>query len=141
MDIQLKGTYISKTSGDAFLFVGLKKDKTKQERTNYKDLFLSPKVFQWESENNTTRDNAVGRKLLAAKKAYLFVRKVDEEDGINSPFTYFGTGTLTNARDSVVVNTVTNAENKTLLFDVILDNEVPVEYRVDFEVPNEGTFS
>ena len=141
MDIQLKGTYISKTSGDAFLFVGLKKDKTKQERTNYKDLFLSPRVFQWESENNTTRDNAVGRKLLAASKAHLFVRKVDEEDGINSPFTYFGTGTLTNARDSVVVNTVTNAENKTLLFDVILDNEVPVEYRVDFEVPNEGTFS
>ena len=136
MDIQLKGTYISKTSGDAFLFVGLKKDKTKQERTNYKDLFLSPKVFQWESENNTTRDNAMGRKLLASKKAYLFVRKVDEEDGINSPFTYFGTGTLTNARDSVVVNTVTNTENKTLLFDVILDNEVPVEYRTDFEVPD-----
>ena len=136
MDIQLKGTYISKTSGDAFLFVGLKKDKTKQERTNYKDLFLSPKVFQWESENNTTRDNAVGRKLLAAKKAYLFVRKVDEEDGINSPFTYFGTGTLTNVRDSVVVNTKTGVENKTLLFDVVLDNEVPAEYRVDFEVPD-----
>ena len=66
----------------------------------------------------------------------MFVRKVKVEDNVLCPYTYFGTGTLTNMRESVVVNTITNAENKTLLFDVVLDNEVPVEYMVDFEVPN-----
>ena len=136
MNIKAKGTYVDEESETAYLFVDLKKDKTKQERTNYKDLFLSPNVFQWESENRTTAESTIIKQLLSAKIVHLFVRKVKVEDNVLCPYTYFGTGTLTNMRESVVVNTITNAENKTLLFDVVLDNEVPVEYMVDFEVPN-----
>lgn len=135
MNIKAKGTYVDEESETAYLFVDLKKDKTKQERTNYKDLFLSPNVFQWESENRTTAESTIIKQLLSAKIVHLFVRKVKVEDNVLCPYTYFGTGTLTNMRESVVVNTITNAENKTLLFDVVLDNEVPVEYRADFEVP------
>ena len=59
MDILLKGTYFDTETGDTYVYVGLKKDKAKQERTDYKDKFISPSIFQWESENNVTIDNSI----------------------------------------------------------------------------------
>lgn len=118
-----------------YIYVGLKKDKAKQERTDYKDKFISPELFQWESENNTTRDNNIGIKLLKSNKVYLFVRKMDDEDNIILPFTYFGTGKFENVRDSKVIDKTSNDEYKTLLFDIRLDNVVPEEYHIDFEIP------
>lgn len=137
MDIKLKGTYPDESTGNTYIYVGLKKDKAKQERTNYKDKFISSKVFQWESENNTTESNSMGLKLQNTKKVYLFVRKMDEEDNIVLPFTYFGTGRFTNMRNSHVVDLKTNAIYKTLLFDIELDKEVPEEYHIDFEIPQD----
>ena len=137
MDIKLKGTYPDESTGNTYIYVGLKKDKAKQERTNYKDKFISSKVFQWESENNTTESNSMGLKLQNTKKVYLFVRKMDEEDNIVLPFTYFGTGRFTNMRNSHVVDQKTNAIYKTLLFDIELDKEVPDEYHIDFEIPQD----
>lgn len=136
MDILLKGTYFDTNTGDTYVYVGLKKDKAKQERTDYKDKFISPSIFQWESENNTTVDNSIGIKLKNTKKVYLFVRKMDDEDNIVLPFTYFGTGKFTNMRESKVTDKKTKAVYKTLLFDIELDNTVPEEYFVDFEIPN-----
>jgi hypothetical protein len=124
MNIKLKGTYIYET-GNIFIYVGLKKDKAKQERTDYKDKFISPEIFQLESENNTTRDNNMGIKLLKTNKIYLFVRKIDDEDSIQLPFTYFGTGKFENVRDSKVIDKTNGNEYKTLLFDIRLDNPVP----------------
>ena len=135
----MKGTKFN-SDGTTYLFVGLNKDKDKQERTNYKDKFLSSCEFQWESENNTTRANSVGIKLANTKKIHLFVRKMDDEDGITLPFTYFGTGRLENPRESKVSslqNDGTYKDVPTLLFDVILDNKVPEEYWFDFEIPEE----
>ena len=68
----------------------------------------------------------------------LFVRKMDEEDGITLPFTYFGTGSFTNPRESFVKalnkdGTVSSVP--TLLFDIVLDKEVSREYFFDFEIP------
>ena len=97
----MKGT-MSENEGVTYLFVGLKKDKEKRERNNYKDKFLSASMFQWESENNTTVSNKIGEKLLNTSIVHLFVRKMDSEDGITLPFTYFGTGHFTNMRDSQV---------------------------------------
>lgn len=136
MDILLKGTYFDTNTNETYIYVGLKKDKTKQERTDYKDKFISPSIFQWESENNTTKDNSTGIKLRNTKKVYLFVRKMDSEDNILLPFTYFGTGIFTNMRESKVIDHKTNAIYKTLLFDIKLDNIIPSEYFVDFEIPN-----
>lgn len=137
MDILLKGTYFDTEAGDTYVYVGLKKDKAKQERTDYKDKFISPSIFQWESENNVTVDNSIGLKLRNTKKIYVFVRKMDDEDNIILPFTYFGTGKFTNMRESHVKDQKTGASYKTLLFDIQLDNTVPEEYFVDFEIPNE----
>lgn len=136
MDILLKGTYFDTETGDTYVYVGLKKDKAKQERTDYKDKFISPSIFQWESENNVTIDNSIGLKLKNTKNIYVFVRKMDDEDNIILPFTYFGTGKFTNMRESHVKDQKTGASYKTLLFDIQLDNTVPEEYFVDFEIPN-----
>ena len=135
MDVQLKGTYFDTQTGSTYVYVGLKKDKAKQERTNYKDKFISPTVFQWESENNTTANNSIGQKIKNTKKLYLFVRKMDDEDNIVLPFTYFGTGKFTNMRESKVIDQRTKAVFNTLLFDILLDNTVPEDYFVDFEIP------
>ncbi len=136
MDIKIKGSYFDTETGNTYIYVGLKKDKAKQERTNYKDKFISPIVFQWEAENNTTIDNSIGLKLKNTKNVYLFVRKMDEEDNIVLPFTYFGTGKFTNMRKSQIINQKTKEVYQTLLFDIQLDNTVPEEYFLDFEIPN-----
>ena len=76
--------------------------------------------------------------MLSTKIVHVFVRKMDEEDGITSPFTYFGTGVFTNTRKSKVKKLMddgTTKEVDTLLFDIELDNEVPEEYHFEFEVP------
>lgn len=135
MNIQLKGTYVEEDSGNTYIYVGLKKDKSKEIRTNYKDKFILPSIFQWESENDTTTNNNKGIKLQKTKKVYLFVRKMDEEDNIQLPFTYFGTGIFTNLRESSVISKDDEKTHPTLLFDIRLDNVVPEEYRLDFNIP------
>ena len=55
-----------------------------------------------------------------------------KEDGITLPFTYFGTGHFERTRRGE------NAGTPTLVFDVVLDHEVPEEYRFDFLVPEEN---
>ncbi len=131
MNIKLKGTYI--LNNICYIYVGLKKDKNKQERTDYKDKFISSSIFQWESENDTTLKKNKG--LLEVKEIHLFVRKMDEEDGIDLPFTYFGKGKFSNVRESEVIEKSTNIKHDTLLFDIILEKEVPSEYWFDFEIP------
>ena len=131
MNIKLKGTYI--LNNVCYIYVGLKKDKNKQERTDYKDKFISPFVFQWESENDTTLKKNKG--LLDVKEIHLFVRKMDEEDGIDLPFTYFGKGKFSNCRESEVIEKSSGIKHDTLLFDIILEKEVPSEYWFDFEIP------
>ena len=131
MNIKLKGTYI--LNNICYIYVGLKKDKNKQERTDYKDKFISPFVFQWESENDTTLKKNKG--LLDVKEIHLFVRKMDEEDGIDLPFTYFGKGKFSNCRESEVIEKSSGVKHDTLLFDIILEKEVPSEYWFDFEIP------
>ncbi len=125
----MQGTKYDTKNKITYVFVGLEKDKVAKGNFDYKDKFLSPSIFQWESVNKTTKDNAEGKKLLATKIVHLFVRKVDDEDGIVLPFTYFGTGKFTNCRDSK------NDNKPTLMFDIELDHEVDEEYRFDFQVP------
>lgn len=127
----MQGTKYDTEKKITYVFIGLEKDKVGKENFEYKDKFLSPSLFQWESVNNTTKTNAEGLKLLATEVVHLFVRKMDDEDGIVLPFTYFGTGKFTNCRESK------NGDSPTLMFDIELDNAVPEEYRFDFQIPEE----
>ena len=135
MDFRITGILYPNDQGESYFFVGLKKDKAKEEKNNYHDKFISKELFMWESQNDTTITNTKGIKLLKTKKVHLFIRKMDEEDGIVLPFTYFGTGELTNLRTSKIK--YAKKESDTLLFDIKLDNEVPEEYHFDFEIPED----
>ena len=133
MNIRLKGTYCDEITGDTYIYVGLQKDIDKDLRLNFKDRFISQNIFQWESENYTTKSNNMGIKLQNTKRVHLFVRKMKEEDNVILPFTYFGTGTFDNMRESYTEEN--GKKYETLLFDIKLDHEVPEEYRLDFNVP------
>ena len=84
----------SSRPGHVFLLVTLDKSG-KGSDFQYKDHFLSPTVFQWESQNRTRRDDAHGR-LISSHKAqgipvHLFVRKTGKiAGGGSAPFVYCG---------------------------------------------------
>ena len=128
----MRGTEFDTINNETYCYVTLKKDASVEERLNYKDKFLTPSLFQWESVKNTTFTTGDGPKLLATKKVHLFVRKIKEEDGIVLPFTYFGTGKFVNPRESFT--TENDIKHNTLLFDIELDNAVPEEYWFDFNI-------
>lgn len=112
-----------------YIFAGIKKDE--EGRLNYKDKFINNKIFQWESVANISEIEK--SKLRNAKKVHLFIRKMEREDGITLPYTYFGLGTLTNERDSYTEEN--GIRHNTLIFDILLDNEIPEIYNIDFEIP------
>lgn len=60
--------------------------------------------------------------------------KMESEDTVTLPYTYFGLGTLTNERDSYTEED--GKRHSTLLYDIVLDDEVPEDYYIDFEIPN-----
>ena len=116
--------------GIAYIFAGIKKGET--GRLNYKDKFINNKIFQWESIANVSESEK--KDLRTSKKVHLFIRKMESEDNVTLPYTYFGLGTFTNERDSYTEED--GIKHKTLLYDIILDNEVPEDYHIDFEIPN-----
>lgn len=123
-----KGTYYE--DDVAYIFAGIKKGE--EGRLNYKDKFINNKIFQWESIANVSESEK--EHLRNFKKVHLFIRKMESEDKVTLPYTYFGLGTLTNERDSYTEED--GKRHSTLLYDIVLDDEVPDDYYIDFEIPN-----
>ncbi len=116
------GTYYK--DGKMYIFAGLKKDATQQEHLKYKDKFLTPDVFQWESiANISARDEALQG---SAKEVHVFVRKVSAENGVTLPYTYIGTGSLENPRKG-------ETGNGSILYDIHMANSLPAELQEDFK--------
>lgn len=123
------GTFYG-TEGDVYIFASIKKDLTEGlEHLNYKDKFLEPSLFQWECKANISdRDLNL---LNTSKCAYLFIRKMESENGITLPFTYIGKGHLDNPRKTQ------NKENKrTFIFDIHMEEELPDYLQYDFGLTN-----
>ncbi|MCR4603619.1 MAG: DUF3427 domain-containing protein [Prevotella sp.] len=116
------GTYYK--NGNMYIFAGLKKDDSVQEHLNYKDKFLDNTTFQWESVANIKEREI--EKQQNSKQVFVFVRKVESENGITLPFTYVGTGRLLNPR----FNATTNGS---ILYDVHMDYPLTQELMEDFE--------
>lgn len=57
---------------------------------------------------------------------------MENEDTVTLPYTYFGLGTFTNEWDWYTEEN--GIKHPTLLYDIVLDNKVPDEYHVDFEI-------
>ena len=123
-----KGTYYE--DDIAYIFAGIKKGE--EGRLNYKDKFINSKIFQWESIANVSESEK--EHLRNSKKVHLFIRKMESEDTVTLPYTYFGLGTFTNERDSYTEED--GKRHSTLLYDIVLDDEVPEDYYIDFEIPN-----
>lgn len=74
-------------------FVTLEK-REKPEKQRYKDEFLSPDKFQWQSQNRTTRKSAWGREMERHQALgvviHLFVRRRAKLAGRTEPFLYAG---------------------------------------------------
>ena len=119
-----KGTYYE--DDIAYIFAGIKKGE--EGRLNYKDKFINNKIFQWESIANVSESEK--EHLRNSKKVHLFIRKMESEDTVTLPYTYFGLGTFTNERDSFTEED--GKKHSTLLYDIVLDDEVPEEYNIDF---------
>ena len=118
----MKGTFYK--DGNMYVFAGLKKDRAEDDPLNYKDKFLSSDVFQWESIANIGK--AEEQRQKDAKNVHVFVRKVKSENGITLPFTYVGTGSLTNPRKGVTTN-------GSILYDIHMDQELPDYLMDDFK--------
>lgn len=123
-----KGTYYE--DDIAYIFAGIKKGE--EGRLNYKDKFINNKIFQWESIANVSESEK--EHLRNSKKVHLFIRKMESEDTVTLPYTYFGLGTFTNERDSYTEED--GKKHPTLLFDIVLDDKVPEDYHIDFEIPS-----
>lgn len=116
------GTYYK--NGNMYTFAGLKKDDSVQEHLNYKDKFLDSNTFQWESIANIS---AKKEKLQKESKiVYVFVRKVESENGITLPFTFVGTGQLHNPRKNATTN-------GSILYDIHMDKPLPDDLMEDFK--------
>lgn len=122
----MKGSYIY--GEQVFIFASIKKDVKVQEHLNYKDKFLQPDLFQWECEAGLSVEKQ--SELIHSKKACVFIRKVESENGIVLPFTYVGDGIMKNPRK-------TSNPKGTLLFDIYMDNELPDYLQYDFGLTKE----
>ncbi len=116
------GTYYK--NGNMYVFAGLKKDASVHEHLNYKDKFLAPDVFQWESiAHIREKEEALQQ---SAKKVFVFVRKVSVENGVTLPYTYIGTGHLENPRKH-------ETANGSILYDIHMDVPLTEELQDDFK--------
>lgn len=105
---------------DYFLFVNLHKDSDIKESINYKDKFISRKVFQWQTPNTTEQYSDRGKNIIYNKERninlYLFVRKFEKLDGQTMPFIYIGE-----------VNTVRFEGKKPITCLMKLEHELPAK--------------
>lgn len=110
------------------IFASLKKDLDEADKLNYKDKFLQPDLFQWESMTNLPQTHL--EKLIKSRFTYVFIRKVSTENGLVLPFTYVGKGKLQNPRK-------TEGSNGTYLFDIHMENTLPEYLQYDFGLSKE----
>ena len=122
------GTYYY--DNDVIIFASLKKDASTEERLNYKDKFIEPTVFQWETMADVSAADV--QKQKNSDKAYLFIRKMARENNIVQPFIYVGTGKMTNPRKQIKFDKTKNKDVVTYLYDIIMDNELPDYLQYDF---------
>lgn len=121
-----KGTYYYDDFG--VIFASLKKDLDEANKLNYKDKFLEKNVFQWETIHDISESEL--QKQKSCKYVYLFVRKVESENGITLPHTYIGKGVLTNPRK-------TDGGNGTYIYDIKMENDLPEYLQYDFGLTKE----
>lgn len=112
--------------GFVYAYVTVLKASSTKEDLKYADGYIDPNTFQWETEAHFSDKNLTD--LKNSKGILIFVRKVDNEDGIQLPFTYIGTGHMEYIEGS-------KKTNGAHLFRISMDNPAPEDIYFDFKLP------
>lgn len=110
----------------AYLYVTVIKASSTKLELQYKDGYIDETTFQWETVAGIKEKEL--NSLKASKQAYVFVRKIENEDGITLPFTFIGTGKM-----QIVNNS--QKENGAHLFRIYMDVKAPEDIYFDFKLP------
>lgn len=120
----MKGTmYYGK---NVYIYVTVIKSNATKDDLKYVDGYLDTKTFQWETVAHIKPDEL--RRQKESERAYLFVRKMESEDGIVLPFTYIGTGRMVYIEGS-------EKANGAHLYRIEMDVEAPEDLYFDFKLP------
>ena len=112
--------------GNVYIYVTIVKDDSVKEELRYVDGYLDQNTFRWETVAHISEKELSG--LKNSKKAYVFVRKVDNEDGIQLPFTYIGSGKMEYIEGS-------KKPNGAHLFRIPMEETAPEDIYFDFKLP------
>ncbi|WP_066014546.1 DUF3427 domain-containing protein [Endozoicomonas atrinae] len=96
-DTAKRGTWregVKRIGQNYFLFINLNKDEDVDAHLHYKDYFMDPRTFHWQSQNQTSHSSSVGQHFIHHKQEnyqiHLFVRKQVKQYNITLPFMYLG---------------------------------------------------
>ena len=115
--------------GVVYAYVTVIKGDSTKETLRYADGYIDENTFQWETVANVSEKEL--RDLKNSKCVHIFVRKVDNEDGIQLPFTYIGAGKMEFVDGS-------KKENGAYLFRVPMEKTAPEDIYFDFRLPDGG---
>ena len=121
----MKGTKI--IDGTVYIYVNVIKEGDINEKLRYADGYIDPNTFQWETVANVSEKEL--NDLKNSKMAYVFVRKVENEDGITLPLTYIGSGKME-------YNEGSQKPNGAHLFRIKMEATAPEDIFFDFKLPN-----
>ena len=114
-------------NGIVYAYVTVIKASSTKDDLKYVDGYIDENTFQWETVANV-RDRELNA-LKSSKKMHIFVRKVDNEDGIQLPFTYIGSGHMEYVEGS-------KKPNGAHLFHIPMEVTAPEDLYFDFKLPN-----
>ena len=112
--------------GVAYAYVTVIKASSTKEELKYVDGYIDSDTFQWETVANVSEKEL--NALKNSERMHIFVRKVDNEDGIQLPFTYIGSGKMEYVEGS-------KKPNGAHLFRIPMEATAPEDIFFDFQLP------
>lgn len=112
--------------GVVYAYVTVIKSNSTKEDLKYVDGYIDADTFQWETVANVSEKEL--NELKNSKEMHIFVRKVDNEDGIQLPFTYIGSGKMEYLDGS-------KKANGAHLFHISMKATAPDDIYFDFKLP------
>ena len=121
----IQGTKID--DGIVYIYVTIVKDASIKDTLKYEDGYIDPNTFRWETVANVSEKELSN--LKNTRMAQVFVRKMEDEDGITLPFTYIGSGKMEYIEGS------RRMENGAHRFRIAMNSTAPEDIYFDFKLP------
>ncbi len=114
--------------GVVYIYVTIVKANSIKDALKYEDGYIDQRTFRWETVANVS-DSELNN-LKNSRMAQVFVRKMDDEDGITLPFTYIGSGKMEYIEGSK------REENGAHRFRIAMKEPAPEDIYFDFKLPD-----